>query len=252
MKKLVSTVISMLLFLSSVFVYASEPTFSTSASLEKVQTFSAQTLPESIYKFIEDCDVEIKDDSVIWIEQDSNSSALRIQNTEGTKKTLTSVFEISTDEDGNSFKNNSVAELLNPPIQPLDGYTQPFNQEGIKVSYTCVYNLEISDRWYYHMIGSYFTYKADAGTAPSSIRLWFSGYGDLYQKSSSSYKLLKEDQHKVIDFTRYDPSKNTIYSKPDEMPTNQYIVPINANGGMEVILYVNVGGRQLYDHYIFS
>ena len=124
MKKLVSTVISMLLFLSSVFVYASEPTFSTSASLEKVQTFSAQTLPESIYKFIEDCDVEIKDDSVIWIEQDSNSSALRIQNTEGTKKTLTSVFEISTDEDGNSFKNNSVAELLNPPIQPLDGYTQ--------------------------------------------------------------------------------------------------------------------------------
>lgn len=36
MKKLVSTVISMLLFLSSVFVYASEPTFSTSASLEKV------------------------------------------------------------------------------------------------------------------------------------------------------------------------------------------------------------------------
>lgn len=104
MKKLVSTVISMLLFLSSVFVYASEPTFSTSASLEKVQTFSAQTLPESIYKFIEDCDVEIKDDSVIWIEQDSNSSALRIQNTEGTKKTLTSVFEISTDEDGNSFK----------------------------------------------------------------------------------------------------------------------------------------------------
>ena len=109
MKKLVSTVISMLLLLSSVFVYASEPTFSTSASLEKVQTFSAQTLPESIYKFIEDCDVEIKDDSVIWIEQDSNSSALRIQNTEGTKKTLTSVFEISTDEDGNSFKNNSVA-----------------------------------------------------------------------------------------------------------------------------------------------
>ena len=139
MKKLVSTVISMLLLLSSVFVYASEPTFSTSASLEKVQTFSAQTLPESIYKFIEDCDVEIKDDSVIWIEQDSNSSALRIQNTEGTKKTLTSVFEISTDEDGNSFKNNSVAELLNPPIQPVDGYTQPFNQEGIKVSYTCVY-----------------------------------------------------------------------------------------------------------------
>lgn len=48
MKKLVSTVISMLLFLSSVFVYASEPTFSTSASLEKVQTFSAQTLPESM------------------------------------------------------------------------------------------------------------------------------------------------------------------------------------------------------------
>ena len=183
MKKLVSTVISMLLLLSSVFVYASEPTFSTSASLEKVQTFSAQTLPESIYKFIEDCDVEIKDDSVIWIEQDSNSSALRIQNTEGTKKTLTSVFEISTDEDGNSFKNNSAAELLNPPIQPVDGYTQPFNQEGIKVSYTCVYNLEISDRWYYHMIGSYFTYKADAGTAPSSIRLWFSGYGDLYQKA---------------------------------------------------------------------
>lgn len=39
MKKLVSTVISMLLLLSSVFVYASEPTFSTSASLEKVQTF---------------------------------------------------------------------------------------------------------------------------------------------------------------------------------------------------------------------
>lgn len=60
MKKLVSTVISMLLFLSSVFVYASEPTFSTSASLEKVQTFSAQTLPESIYKFIEDCDVKSK------------------------------------------------------------------------------------------------------------------------------------------------------------------------------------------------
>lgn len=52
MKKLVSTVISMLLFLSSVFVYASEPTFSTSASLEKVQTFSAQTLPESIYKLL--------------------------------------------------------------------------------------------------------------------------------------------------------------------------------------------------------
>ncbi len=42
MKKLVSTVISMLLLLSSVFVYASEPTFSTSASLEKVQTFSAK------------------------------------------------------------------------------------------------------------------------------------------------------------------------------------------------------------------
>ena len=85
--------------------------------------------------------------------------------------------------------------------------------------------------------------------------LFASGLADMViyiKKSSSSYKLLKEDQHKVIDFTRYAPSKNTMYSKTDEMPTNQYIVPINANGGMEVILYVNVGGRQLYDHYIFS
>lgn len=256
MKKLLAIIMTFALLFSCTAVYAAD----TSGSLPMTpQTsssyFTIETLPTSLREYIQGVEVPINKSTIFWVDEaEDSTSTLRIQNSTGSQIEITSIFSISTDENGNAYRNNAVAELLNPsviPDSPQSGSSQ-FIQKGIKINYTCVYDYQIANKSYYHMIGCYFTYLTDAGTAPSSVKIEFSGIGDLYIRNGNTYTKKQTNYYKSIIFTKYAPSKNIMYSKTDEMPANQYIDPNNVYDGINAVIYVTVGGEVLRDGVMFS
>lgn len=249
-KKLFSIMLAALLVIASIAVPASA---TRSVPENKV---TGATAPANILQYLEYCEVEINDDSVIETTESvsrasDDGAALHI--TTKTGDYIEETFLTYYDTDGDTLNKKDITLIFNTATRDSGG--TDFYKAGIIVKMTAVYTRTIQGQNYVHLTGHYFSIYKDTAS-PTINRIETDAFlgGKLYTVSSGNYISTNRSTAYTSDYDKDFPAYNTVYSGYSPMPSNEAIVPLNYDGGLgvEYALYVNNSSSPYSDLYKIS
>lgn len=222
----------------------------TANEVNDSKVYMADELSTAAKEYLANYGIPINDDSRFILSTASNntrssanSASVQIVTKDGNQTTVSTVCSFSTNGDVTE-PDAKLAELFTQS-QARNGSNFTFidSQRGFKVVGTCVYTSYTAGGYtYLHLQSEYFTYYDQGGTAPSKIQQVSACVGDLYTKSGTTMTWKQRDYRHEINYTKYSPATNTMYSYTNEMSTNQYIRPNAVFGGLSMGIFVTISG----------
>ena len=219
------------------------------ATVSKVVHYSDMSNAAKVY--LTDFDIPINDSSEFMLLTTAgrnkaayDTASIQVVTKNGDQTTVSTLYSFTT-SDKDTKPDAKLADLFDQPKNRNGtSYSYINSSKGFKIVGTVVYSSYPQGGYtYLNLSGAYFTYYDQGGTAPSQIRHVSACTGHLYTKSGTSMTQTQEFYRHAIDYTRYSPISNTVYSSTNAMGSNQYILPVAALGGLTMGFFVTISGK---------